>query len=405
MMTRASLLAVLASLTPSLAPAQVSGGEVLVNYLTGGMRHYLPDGSIAAEAFGNAWHGAAIDAAGHWLTVRRLGRLLVRDVDGSPLQSIDVLEVTSTNGDVSVFADGTFAICDMNSNQVEFYASDGTHLMVLSPAGMDRPTGSLVDSEDTLWVCDFDGRQMWRFSRSGTVLDTFPIAGNAKPGDVDEASDGTLWVTLYHQATVQQYAKDGTLLGSFPVALDNYSMGLAVGVDDTIWVCAYGGNQMYQYSTTGTQLASFPIGPNSWYIVSPKVSLGSLYCSPALPTSTGLPARIGAEGSLRVSENDLTLIAEDLPPGEFGYFFGGETQGMAMPFGSDGIICLAGVIARFSQPQQIVQGPTAAIPIDLTSIPTSPPVAVAPGDTWNFQCWFRDGVSSNFTDALSITFQ
>ncbi len=133
--------------------------------------------------------------------------------------------------------------------------------------------------------------------------------------------------------------------------------------------------------------------------------VGTIYCSPALPTSTGLPARIGAEGSLRVSENDLTLIAEDLPPGEFGYFFGGETQGMAMPFGSDGIICLAGVIARFSQPQQIVQGPTAAIPIDLTSIPTSPPVAVAPGDTWNFQCWFRDGVSSNFTDALSITFQ
>ena len=33
--------------------------------------------------------------------------------------------------------------------------------------------------------------------------------------------------------------------------------------------------------------------------------------------------------------------------------------------------------------------------------------AVLPGDTWHFQCWYRDanpGVTSNFSDGLSITF-
>ncbi|MCP3916270.1 MAG: hypothetical protein GY711_12005 [bacterium] len=30
-----------------------------------------------------------------------------------------------------------------------------------------------------------------------------------------------------------------------------------------------------------------------------------------------------------------------------------------------------------------------------------------PGETWNFQCWYRDnnpGPTSNFTDAVSVTF-
>ena len=43
--------------------------------------------------------------------------------------------------------------------------------------------------------------------------------------------------------------------------------------------------------------------------------------------------------------------------------------------------------------------------IDLTAIPTGPPSAVQPGETWHFQAWFRDGARSNFTDAVAVTFQ
>jgi hypothetical protein len=48
--------------------------------------------------------------------------------------------------------------------------------------------------------------------------------------------------------------------------------------------------------------------------------------------------------------------------------------------------------------------------VDLTSVPLPPAFgyAVQPGETWNWQLWYRDVVlnpTSNFTDAISITFQ
>ncbi|MCP3996252.1 MAG: hypothetical protein GY722_14505 [bacterium] len=86
----------------------------------------------------------------------------------------------------------------------------------------------------------------------------------------------------------------------------------------------------------------------------------------------------------------------------------GQTQGFFMPPGSQGFICLAGNIGRYNQTADIVQGPTGSIQLDLTSIPVNPAQAVLPGDTWNFQAWYRDnnpGPTSNFTDAVSVTFQ
>ena len=52
---------------------------------------------------------------------------------------------------------------------------------------------------------------------------------------------------------------------------------------------------------------------------------------------------------------------------------------------------------------------TLVFPIDALALPTPTGFVVAqPGETWNFQAWFRDsspGTTSNFTDAVSITFQ
>ncbi|MDA1265781.1 MAG: hypothetical protein O2816_11935 [Planctomycetota bacterium] len=49
------------------------------------------------------------------------------------------------------------------------------------------------------------------------------------------------------------------------------------------------------------------------------------------------------------------------------------------------------------------------ISVDLTALPRpGGPISVMAGETWNFQLWFRDlnpGPTSNFTDAISITFQ
>lgn len=77
-----------------------------------------------------------------------------------------------------------------------------------------------------------------------------------------------------------------------------------------------------------------------------------------------------------------------------------------------GALCLTGSIGRYNQPGQIFQagpGGAAAYRIDLTRTPTpSSLVSIAPGESWSFQAWHRDGTlqgpSSNFTDGIEITF-
>ncbi|MCP3918795.1 MAG: hypothetical protein GY711_24880 [bacterium] len=136
--------------------------------------------------------------------------------------------------------------------------------------------------------------------------------------------------------------------------------------------------------------------------------VGASYCDPAIPNSTGQPAVTCVTGSQTAASNDIRLLASSLPANQFGYFLAGQTQGMFMPPGSQGIICLSGNIGRFNAQSQIIQGPTGSLQVDLTSIPVNPPTAVQPGDTWNFQCWYRDsnpGTTSNFTNAVSVVFQ
>ena len=136
------------------------------------------------------------------------------------------------------------------------------------------------------------------------------------------------------------------------------------------------------------------------------VEIGVNYCPPAIPNSTGVPGTITATGSVEVSVNDVTLTADQLPM-DFGYFLASPTQGFFNPPGSIGFICLSGSIGRYNQPGNIGQGPSISIQVDLTAVPQpTGPVAVQPGDTWNFQCWYRDlGSTNNFTDGVSITFQ
>ncbi|MCP3913994.1 MAG: hypothetical protein GY711_00380, partial [bacterium] len=45
--------------------------------------------------------------------------------------------------------------------------------------------------------------------------------------------------------------------------------------------------------------------------------------------------------------------------------------------------------------------------VDPGALPTAPASAILPGETWNFQAWHRDhtpGLTSNFTEAMSVTF-
>ena len=138
--------------------------------------------------------------------------------------------------------------------------------------------------------------------------------------------------------------------------------------------------------------------------------LGTPYCT-AQPNSTGSPAAISATGYGSAVVGDLTLTASQLPMNVFGYFLNSDVQGFTpFPPGSSGNLCLAGGIGRHAK--QIANSGSAGelvIDVDLTSLPRpSGTHSVVAGETWNFQCWFRDknpGPTSNFSDGLAVTFQ
>ncbi|MCP3917911.1 MAG: LamG domain-containing protein [bacterium] len=136
--------------------------------------------------------------------------------------------------------------------------------------------------------------------------------------------------------------------------------------------------------------------------------IGQSYCGPAVPNSSGLAAEIMGAGSATAANNNLFLTATQLPVGQFGYFIAGQTQGSFTPPGSQGVICLTGNIGRYHGVPDIISGPTGSLQVDLNAIPVNPPQPALAGETWNFQCWFRDNnpaLTSNFTDGLSVTFQ
>jgi len=141
-------------------------------------------------------------------------------------------------------------------------------------------------------------------------------------------------------------------------------------------------------------------------------SLGTRYCSPAVINSTVQSGRLDLSGSAVVADNDLTLTGSFLPTSQFCYFVASQSQAsIPNPGGSMGVLCLGSPIARFkNQIQNTGATGSASIAVDLTNVPLPPAFgyAIQPGETWNWQLWYRDvliGPTSNFTDAISLTFQ
>lgn len=141
--------------------------------------------------------------------------------------------------------------------------------------------------------------------------------------------------------------------------------------------------------------------------VEPGQEIGTPYCG-AVANSTGQPAELKLVGSDVVALNNVATCVSGLPTGSFGYFVVSQTQGfIANPGGSQGNLCIVGAIGRgnnaiyYSSMAGMVFGQS-----NLTALPQPNAfVAAQPGDNWNFQYWYRDGTSSNFSNAVSVTLQ
>ncbi len=127
------------------------------------------------------------------------------------------------------------------------------------------------------------------------------------------------------------------------------------------------------------------------------------YCTGA-PNSAGLGARMSAVGFPGVSQNQLVLRASGCPPHQPGLFYCGPSQ-VGLPFG-DGFRCIGGQVFRLPIVSSDGQGR-----LEHAFDVTDPPRAagqIDPGESWNFQFWYRDplagGSGYNLSDALAILF-
>jgi len=119
--------------------------------------------------------------------------------------------------------------------------------------------------------------------------------------------------------------------------------------------------------------------------------------------STTVGGLLTATGTSSVGNNDMSLVASQLPVGQFGIFFMGPAMIGPFPFG-DGLRCVGGATVRFVPPILSDAAGTSTL---------GPGVAgmggIAALSTWNFQHWYRDpggpcASSFNLTHALSVTF-
>ncbi|MEZ6005045.1 MAG: S8 family serine peptidase [Planctomycetota bacterium] len=139
-------------------------------------------------------------------------------------------------------------------------------------------------------------------------------------------------------------------------------------------------------------------------------SLGLENCFPQVANSAGQFGRTSAQGSLFVSDNDLTLHATGVPPNQFGYFLVGTGTNQTPFSGSQGIRCVGGSVGRYNLFGQLQNSGTAGTfvqTIDLTGMQVNPVQAVQVGETWHFQAWYRDQnplPTSNSTSGLRILF-
>ncbi|MEM6675013.1 MAG: hypothetical protein AAF726_19345, partial [Planctomycetota bacterium] len=142
--------------------------------------------------------------------------------------------------------------------------------------------------------------------------------------------------------------------------------------------------------------------------------LGTNYCGPAVPNSSGQSAFIQAVGSDVAADNDLTLLCSFMPTNSFAFFLTSPDASFVMnPGGSQGNLCLGGSIGRYVGPGEIKNSGTLgsiSLTIDLTAVPSpTGPMAAVSGDTLRFQTWFRDSVAgsatSNFSNGVELTLQ
>jgi hypothetical protein len=170
--------------------------------------------------------------------------------------------------------------------------------------------------------------------------------------------------------------------------------------------------------------ANFSVAVNGFY--GPGFQIGDgggnlgLACDPANNHSGG--SYVTLANSSFTGPGVLHLEATSGPAGEFGYFLVSSTLiDPGTPI-SNGMLCLGAPVGRYAPAaggalnsigqfdgagvmQNLAGTSTAGSGYDVfATLPTPPGGSIMSGDTWYFQCWYRDGNRSNLSNVAAVTF-
>ncbi|QDV04943.1 hypothetical protein Poly30_04380 [Planctomycetes bacterium Poly30] len=134
-------------------------------------------------------------------------------------------------------------------------------------------------------------------------------------------------------------------------------------------------------------------------------------CNGATVNSLAVRAGMDLGGSSVAADNTLELTASGIPAASFGLFLASRGVGSTPCTGiCVGSLCLDPTDVGRIGPA-LNAGPDLSFErmLDLSNIPTNPPVSAIAGQNWYFQAWYRDVTQglpvSRFTDAAAILLQ
>ena len=238
--------------------------------------------------------------------------------------------------------------------------------------------------------------------------------------------DPTVWTPVAQSNGVSAGSNEATPMRlTAPLQLPAGTYGVCIVNSANMDHRYTNGNGTNELISSADGVVTFSLGagqniPFSSSVFSPRVwnggfcydqlDIGTNYCT-ANVNSTGSAASMSASGSTVIQLDQLVLETSNLPTNSVGYFIASLDQGFtANPGGSSGNLCLGGTIGRGMGDQVVSTGSgSVATPMGL-ALPFNLTGGIAPGDSWNFQLWFRDndgmgGVTSNFSDGYTVTFQ
>ncbi len=304
-------------------------------------------------------------------------------------------------------------------------ASQPDFLFELSPGGavlqqypMPGLISGIVALGPDLLVANNDSNDILRVDpATGAVTGVFHasngVTGIDRPGDLHALPNGHLLAGGGNAPVgIYEYDAQGVQLNYYDTStlpLGGGVRGVHATADGNIVFTA--ATAVYRYEVQTQQIVELIDSLTCYYISTvPSLPLGTPECG-ANPNSTGRPGSIQAFGSRVISDGALRLVASDLPNASTGYFLTSRQAGfVALPGGSQGNLCLAGPIGRYVSQIGFTAGDGFfSFTIDSASMPQ--PTGTVPtlaGETWRFQCWFRDAnptSTSNFTNATAVTFQ